>query len=353
MRGAAAEGLERYSAMRYRRSELRRCALDELREDAIDPDQFFFYEAERYGEASFPYAPFRRTQPLEWLRGSWVDSGKPVWVPALCAYLGYDAPLTELFGQVTSNGLAAGRDFEDAALRALFELVERDAFMLTWLARLPARRLDVGRSLDPAAREVVRQLEEQGASVRLYLLDVGHAIPAVACVLYGDGRRWPGAAVALGCHLSPRAAVLRAILEQGQTSQYMRVLLEEGKERIPATPDEVLTPVDHALYYFPRERAGAFEFLRRDESTAIQVDDLEEPADISLAACASRLSKVGLRPAVVDVTSPDLMAGPFRVVRALGPWFQPVDFGHRLQRFASPRLRRLIATPNPDPHPLA
>ena len=35
----------------------------------------------------------------------------------------------------TSNGLAAGPDRESALAAALLELVERDAFMLTWNTR--------------------------------------------------------------------------------------------------------------------------------------------------------------------------------------------------------------------------
>jgi len=354
MRGAVGEALERYSAMQHPRDALKRCALERLGGDAIDPRQLFFYEEARYPEPAFPYAPFDPEQPLEWVEGRWVDGGDPVWVPALSAYLGYDAAPAEQLGQITTNGLAAGRDFEDAGLRALFELVERDAFMLTWLARLPARRLDVGTSAGPEGAEVLRQLGEQGASVQLYLLEVGHTVPVVACISYGDGRRWPGAALTLGCHLSPRTAALRAILEHGQSCPHLRAMIEAGTAKIPATPDDVVTLMDHALYYFPRERAeAAFEFLRRCETNPIPLVALEEPEEITLASCGARLSGAGLRAALVDVTSPDLRSGPFRVARAVGPWFQPVDFGHRLRRLANPRLRRFASALNPDPHPLA
>jgi ribosomal protein S12 methylthiotransferase accessory factor len=351
MRGAAAEGLERYSAARYRKHDLRRCSFDELDGDKLDPREIFFYEAERYNDSAFPFVAFQSKQPLEWVPGSWLDRGSPVWVPAMCAYYGYDTPPAEQFGQITTNGLAAGRDFNDAAMRAVFELIERDAFILSWLARLPARELDTRRSLDSGSMEVVRQLEEQGALVKLYLLDVGYAIPVVVCVSFGDGCRWPGATIALGCHLSPRVAAQRAILEQGQSSPHLRSLLESGKAHVPATPDAVASMMDHAFYYFPRERSRAFDFLRSGEANPLTLGEIDEPGEISLAECGRRLLDFGLRVALVDVTSPDLKDGPVRVVRALGPWFQPVDFGHKLQRLANPRLK--VTAPNPDPHPLA
>jgi len=353
MRGAAAEGMERYSAGRYCRRDLVRCRSGELNGEALDARELFFYERKRYDDPDFPFAAYQPRQSIEWVTGSWMDNGRPVWVPALCAYYGYDAPPAEQFGQVTTNGLAAGRNPEDASLRSAFELIERDAFMLTWLARRPARALDIHGSLDPAALEIVRQLEQQGALVKIYLLDVGHSIPVALCVSYGDGTHWPGAAITLGCHLSAKAAAERAILEHGQSTPHLRDILESGEERIPASPDTVMNMMDHALYYFPKDRARAFHFLRECEAKPVTLDEGDEPAEISIAECARRLHRAGLRIAMVDVTSPDLKDGPFRVMRAVGPWFQPVDFGHKLQRLANPRLARWTRSPNPDPHPLA
>ena len=95
------------------------------------------YEDSQYALPDFPYARFEPTQPIHWTRGNWLDTGEPVWVPALPTYFNFHPPRHELCCQVSSNGLAAGVDLADAALRATLELVERDAFMLTALS--PAR----------------------------------------------------------------------------------------------------------------------------------------------------------------------------------------------------------------------
>lgn len=186
--------------------------------------------------------------------------------------------------------------------------------------------------------------------LRLYLLDAGLHVPVVMCVVLGDGVRWPGATVALAAHQSPRAAIEKAILEQGQGGPYYRRLLEEGKSVIPACPFDVHTLEDHALYYFPVQRAAAFAFL--DAGGMVPAAALEEPADLSLEALASCLRAAGMRVAVADLTSKDLAGTPFRVARALGPDFQQIHFGHRLARLGNPRLCALAPVPNPDPHPL-
>jgi hypothetical protein len=112
--------------------------------------------------------------------------------------------------------------------------------------------------------------------------------------------------------------------------------------------------MDHALYYVPVERLNAFDFLRVGETDSVALSDLTEPDDVSLGALVGRLEDARLRIAAVDVTSPDVARGPFRVARALGENVQPIDFGYRFRRLNNPRLRDLaISGINPFPHPLA
>jgi ribosomal protein S12 methylthiotransferase accessory factor len=353
MLGAVGEALERYSAARVRLRDLRHAPVRALEDDALDPRRLCLYEAAQYDRSGFPFVPFAADQPHWWARGHWLDNDAPVWVPARPTYYSIAVEDDAPYCQVTSNGLAAGANLEDAALRAVFEAVERDAFMLTWLGRLPGRRLRVVDVLDADVRPVVEELRACGARLELYLLDVGLTIPAVACLGLGDGRRWPGVTVSSAAHLSPRMAVRRAILEQGYSGPSLRRVVQRGARSIPERPEQVRTFLDHALFYAPPSRRAAFDFLRSDGGAPLALAALGEPDEVSLRACAERLAAGGVRVALADVTAPDVARGPFRVVRALGTDLQPIHCGHGLARLANPRLRALLTgAVNPDPHPL-
>jgi ribosomal protein S12 methylthiotransferase accessory factor len=273
-------------------------------------------------------------------------------VPALPALFDHPAAPGEAFCQVTSNGLAAGATRADASMRAALELIERDAFMISWLARLPGRTIVLDDSVDPGAREVARELAERGARLELHLLDVGLGVPTVVSIGFGDGERWPGATVAMAAHPSPARAIRKAVLEQGHVGPYLRRLMIERAKPVPESPEDVRTLDDHARYYFPPSRAAAFAFLGRGGE--IRAASLEEPERPSLDLLVERIRRAGLRVAVVDLTSPDLRATPFRVVRALGPDFQQIHFGHALGRLGNPRLLAMAPSGlNPDPHPMA
>lgn len=352
MIGAVGEAVERYSAGRFRTRDLLRTPVGAMTGEFIAPEQLCLYGDEQYDGPGFPYARLDPRTPIDWTLGRWLGTRSVVAVPALPVYYNYPAPPESHFCQVTSNGLAAGATLEDASLRATLELVERDAFMISWLARRPGRRLRLNDPLDPVTREILRQLAERGVRVESYLLDVGLAVPVVMSVGFGDGVRWPGATVALAAHLSPRKAIRKSILEQAHVGPYLQRLMASGSVAIPERPEDVHTLEEHAYYYFPPSRASAFAFL--GAGGTIAAGDLEEPEDLSLAGLVGRLEAAALRVAVVDVTSPDLVPTPFRVVRAVGPDFQQIHFGHRLARLGNPRLATMASEGiNPDPHPMA
>jgi ribosomal protein S12 methylthiotransferase accessory factor len=365
MISAVGEAIEHYAARRHRRADLRRASLAALDEERVDPRDLCLYAESQYTTPGFPFARFDPDQPIEWARGQWLDRREPVLVPALPTFLDFPVPREEQLCQVTSSGLAAGADLEDASFRAVLELIERDAFMITWLTRRPGQRLRIDATIEEGAREVVRQLEARGARIELYHLDAGLGAPTVACVGFGDGERWPGVTMALAAHPDPRIAARKAILEQGQVGPYLRRLIAGGEHPIPARPEDVRSAHDHGLYYAPADRAGILDFFCAGD--AISPADLPTLPEPSLDACVEHLGAAGIRVAVVEVTPPDLRGGPLRVVRALATNIQQIHFGFRIRRLGNPRLHRFVsatldgATPgsardlpfNPHPHPLA
>jgi ribosomal protein S12 methylthiotransferase accessory factor len=357
--GAAGEAIERYSASRYRKSDMHLAATNAMAESFVDPRRLCLYSDEQYAQPDFPCARFDDKQPIHWTRGWWFGTKEPVWVPALPTYFNFEACHHEFFCHVSSNGLAAGADVDDASMRALFELIERDAFMITWLCQLPARQILLDDSVEPGVKEVVRQLNQRGMEIELYLLDGTELdVPVVMCLALGapaeaQAGSTPAASVALACHLDPRVAVRKAVLEQAHVGPFLMRHLAQTK--VPATPADVHTLEDHAAYYFTPERLPIFDFIRRSDRTPIAYRDLPVCPEVSVAECAKRLEQAGIEVAVVDVTSPDLLESPFRVARAIGLDVQPIHFGERFRRLANPRLAKFSGGRplNPHPHPLA
>ena len=108
-------------------------------------------------------------------------------------------------------------------------------------------------------------------------------------------------------------------------------MMRTGMLTPAADPTGVREMLDHAAYYFPKERAAAFDRLR-SENTTVNLRDLESVETRSLQACSAALDEAGVRVALVDVTSADVATGPFSVMRAVSPDLQPIWYGYGLER---------------------
>jgi|GEM_PF-844909 len=351
---AIGEAIERYSAARFRVEDLTYARIGELGGDALDPEKLVLYSKKQYATPHFPFSPWRAHQKIHWTRGHWLGSPKQVWVPALVSYFNFTAPYHEQFSQVSSNGLAAGQNDEDAAIRATYELIERDAMMLTWYAQLPCQRLAIDSEYHGKMRLLIDDLAARGVQLELYLLDVGVHVPTVVCLGLGDGMTAPAVSVALATHGDIRVAMRKALLEQGHVMPYLCHLMRTG-HRVPQQVHEVQTLEDHAAYYFSSNKASAFDFMRQKAAMAMDPGLWHYPPVESAADLRRRVQAVQADVAIVDVTAPDVALSPFRVARAVGLNMQPIHFGEQFKRVDNPRLRKLLngRAVNMQPHPVA
>ncbi|MCG8918416.1 YcaO-like family protein [Actinokineospora sp. PR83] len=335
---AVGEAVERYSASLPDPDRLVWARPADLDGEVLDPREFPLYEPEQYATPGFGHVPFDRRVDHPWVRGTWLTTGAPVWVPAVFAYLALTVLPEHLICQGTSNGLAAGTDADSAATRATLELVERDAMMAAWLTGARGRFVDLDDTLDPDLRATLDALQGMGPSVEVYLLPTSTYGTTAVAIAIGDGRRWPGVSLGLGTDRSPRTAIRHAVLELAQTAPHLARVLREGHHPVPGRPRGVREVLDHAAYYFPVERIAAFDRLRCGGTTTLEA--LPEPAaPTTRDDLATTLANKDIRVALVDVTSADVATGPFRVVRAVSPDLQPISYGHGNDRSLVARLR--------------
>jgi ribosomal protein S12 methylthiotransferase accessory factor len=351
---AVGEAIERYSAARFHKPYLKYASCKQLQGDYLDPAKLVLYSKKQYQSEGFPFAPWREKQKIHWTKGRWLGSQKPVWVPALVSYFNFESTYEEQFTQVSSNGLAAGQNNEDAALRACFELIERDAMMLTWYAQLPAQRLRIDSQYHGKMRLLIDHINAQGIELELYLFDVGLHVPTVVCLGIGDGIRTPAVSVSLSCHGDIQVAMKKALLEQGHVLPYLCHLMS-SQSHFPQTVHEVRELDDHATYYLRNDKLAAFDFMRQPLGHAISPEQWPYPPIVHEQQLKERLKDSGVEIAIVDVTAPDVALSPFRVARAVGHHIQPIHFGEQFKRVDNPRLRRALQgrAVNPEPHPIA
>lgn len=369
IRGAIGEAIEHYCASHFDASATLREKWNNLRTPAVAPPECVLYSDSQYARTDFPYHRWNPEDKVTWRAMRELPSGAEVLVPAALVYLTSPGPHAEDFlCPATSNGLAAGPDLDSAILHGLCELVERDAFLITWMNRLPVPEIDCS-SAGGLAGSISRHYARFGIKVRVFNLGTDLPIYATMALALDETGMSPAALVGLGCHLNPQVAVTKALLEicQIRPGELRRYRDEPPANRLKHYED-VRTLEDHSAFASIPERLEEFSFLlesgRQQPLTALP-DRSRGGVRSDLDHCVSVLVKAGCRVFYADLTTPDIVGYPLCVVRTLATGLQPMHFGFGEERRGG---RRLYEVPqalgytsqvrnetelNPCPHPIA
>ncbi|WP_078988048.1 TOMM precursor leader peptide-binding protein [Streptomyces sp. XY332] len=216
-RVALFEGVERLAGMRPlgRRTALRASFAELGPEAAVDPARLGLPDPAHRGHPAARTVPYHAELELDWVYGWSLTEGRARAVPEHVAY--WDLPQGPGRARVvyeSSNGCGLGNSRQEAALYGLFEVAERDAFLMAWYARTPLAGIAL-----PADDRLVTALASRAALMgyRLSLLDATNdlGIPAVValCRYEGSHPDAPRAFLAAGAHHDPRTAIRSAVAE--------------------------------------------------------------------------------------------------------------------------------------------
>lgn len=367
MVAAIGEAIERYCAAHPDLPSIRRGTRRALGGQAVDPAACVLYSDRQYARPDFLWPRPTPDTDLPWRAARELPGDREVLVPATLVYMNYtgEQPGDHLCPS-TSNGLAAGVDLEDAVLRGLCELIERDAFLIAWMNRLPAPEVLFEGGVPGSVRAHYARF---GVDVRVFNLSSDlspHVMMAVALDRLGHG---PAAVIGLGCHLDPAAALIRALFEvcQARPGEARRYVDNPPHQRLRQHRD-VVTLEDHSAFFTVAAHLGELAFLL-DNGRRQRLEELPNHAGGSirrdLATCVDTLTRAGARVLYADLTTPDVRDRGIRVVRTLATGLQPIHFGWGEERLGGDRLyevparlghgggRRSEADLNPCPHPLA
>jgi len=326
----------------------------ELPARGISPADWPRCAPEAYGQSGNPLSPPDSRRLYHWSEGWSLLTREPVFVPTLQVSLGYrpDDP-SQLVSLPHSTGLAAGDTFEAATLSGLCEVLERDAFMVTWCRRLPAAVLSFPPNGWPEVAERQRRLAQCELDLRLHAL-MPEVPPAKVMALLFDR---PGGSVPVACGLGasvePGRAAAKAIDEAVQSRRSLLLTVTQASPCIPERPEDVRSLPDHLTYYLQPERLQAFEFLFSAPTcppTALNPIGGGTPGE-TLNRLVNTLGNRGYEVICVDLTTPDVAEAGFRVVRVIVPGLIPLTHGHAMRPLGCPRWQQFPGELTPFPHP--
>lgn len=383
MKLAVLEALERYCGMCDRTAPAaEKFSYEQLSEQAVDPEVFGLHDTWAMGHPAYRLERYKESLPVYWTPVFSMKERREVLVPEQLVYFadGHFRSGTNRFVYDSSNGLALGSTWEEAALHGLFEVIERDNFLCAWYNRLPLREIDISGSPLEELKQLIYFLELEGIQIRFFDISMELKVPSVWALAY-DTRE--GAVMkaynAAAAHVIPGKAVESAAMEVITSLPIYASELKEGgqaftrAQQLENNPGAVTEFEDHVLYYASESncRQGLDFVLRGDGRQKASLEELYPDAydpggpfthnDLAgdLEELAAAIIEHYGELYIADVTPDEVADFGYRAAKVLVPGMMPMTFGEQHRRIIPERLirereRRGLDkdfTVNPDPHP--
>jgi len=326
---ALGEGLERYSAGVYRTAAFTTGTVADLT-DAVPMSVF----VRPSGGDRMP--PDGETE-IEWVPGRNLATGGDVLLPAEFVHF---PPPSRRFRPPTTTGLGLGNGTVGAVLSGLYEVIERDAAMLSWYSTFDPLGLSLE---DEGFGTLRRRAASENLDVVPLLLTQDVDVPVVAAAVHRE--EWPRFAVGSGAHLDPARAARSALAEALQNWLELRGMGPEDA-----------TEESGAIGRFADFPGAAQTFLAvADTVPAGSVGPGTVPTGTDhLDAVVERLRAADLEAYAARLTPRDVAGLGFEAVRVLVPGAQPLFFddayfGDRAEQV--PENLGFEARPDRDHHP--
>jgi len=349
------EALERHAGLRMRgKIPSVYDSYQNLQGDAIDPRSCGVYEDASYG-GDTDLANFSEDLKIRWVWGYSLTDQRPILVPVQSVYYGNRFQDEPNFIHETSSGCATGVCLEEAILFGMLELIERDAFMIHWVARISPPQIDPATVPDPKLGLFIERLNRNDLDV--YLLDtrLDIPVPSITGVAVRRDQSLGRCSVAAGCHFDPQTAMMSALAEVAGYQGGFKARTEAIANKLRTAMNDwklVRTMADHGALYGLPEAAVHMQFLL--DGPRLPFDDaygdwVSSNSKINslaaaIARCLEFFSLAGLRQViVVDQTTPEETRAGLRSARVLVPGITPMDFGFGRCRAAS--LPRVYSVP--------
>ncbi|MFB6184703.1 MAG: YcaO-like family protein [Haloarculaceae archaeon] len=297
---ALGEGLERYCAGVYRIDRLTEATVDAVA-DAVSPSSFV-----RRGDPDVP-----DDEPLSWVPAEDLATGRAVSVPAEFVYY---PPPERRFRPAITTGLGLGNSGVEAVLSGLYEVIERDAAMLSWYSTFDPLELAVGD--DDAYRTLARRAGVEDLETTALLLTQDVDVPVVAVAVHRES--FPKLALGSAASLDPVDAARTALAEALQNWVELRGMGPEDA-----------ADADGAIGRYATDSDPFWDAM--EPSQQVPAASIGPDADLGgraeLEAVVERVTNADCDAVAARTTTRDVAALGFEAVRVLVPAAQPLFFG--------------------------
>jgi len=337
--GTVGETVERYCAAFYDLSKMVKASYHGLSEKAIHPSEFALFHSEQhklFREKGYKVHPFDEETELYWDACHDIANNKEIYCPSAFIYMPWTIE-QKWITTGTSTGLAAHVNWHKALLTALFEIIERDSFVITWYQKIIAPKIIIDKDIHAHLSKNFPSNYEWHFFNITYDLEM----PTIFGICYGESEFGKFIAVGTATRGTLGGALRKVIQEIGQSVSYFRYLYGEKKEWIPDEFHKLRDFDEHAIFYNKRPDLRHVFDDWRNAIPCLKIDFNEREEDNAqgiIKQILEILKKKGYNALVKDITTPDANQAGFYSLRVVVPQLLPLGGAYHFYFLGGKRL---------------
>lgn len=332
---AAGEAVERYCGSLYSKQNLIYESYQQL-ESALDPVRLIkFSDNQRESENSVV-----RESEMSWVQGKRLIADEDIYVPAQAVYLPYESLDEPRLRNPISTGLASGTAKGAAVYRAICEIIEREAFIISYLNRIALTEIETSSIEDEEIQTLLQKAQDKNLRVRIFELPTDFPIEAYLAITIEESSKGPALVVGASAHHDSYEAIKDAIGETFHTRPWLRQKMMEENNEVNIDPHEINTLKERGLYWYDKSMISQLDFWLQG-SDKKELNARRGCRKESLKRLLAAFEVKDYDVIWVDVTTEDVKDAGFSVVRVLAPEMHPLYLREKYKYLGGSRLYNL------------
>ena len=331
------ETLERYAPTFYNPSEGIVSSYKDLNKPAINPSECALYNPVQLESDRISAVPFNEDTVLTWFETLDLTTGENVWMPGQMIYMPFSLDPHYITAN-TSTGLAAHTNYYKAILTGLYEVIERDSFVITWAQNIVPQKIII-------SDEIQSYLSKHfPVKYEWHFFDITYdlEVPSIFGICFGEADFGKFVAVGTSTRSTFGGALQKVIQEIAQAIPYFRYLLGEKKDWIPNDDFYFIQDFEaHSILYLKRpDLLSVFDKWRLAKpEKSIELYEQESRSDKEIIRNILQVFKSKNYPVLFkDITTVDIRQLGFFSIKIYVPQLIPLSGTYPLYYYGGNRL---------------
>lgn len=336
---ALAEGLERYCLDNSKPEILFTGSEENLSMPHLDPLKITSFSKKQLQKSPFRRFRYDKTSRFKWIKGFSLMRKKEILLPAQLVYFNYRRMIEEpIISLPLSTGAAAGLSLNDALYRGICEITERDAFLISYLNKLPSPQINLSSLKDQRINEILDIFQRYKLELIVIDLTMDLQIPVFTALTLDRTGQGPAISIGLKAGFNIRESIIGAIEESLMGRSWIRdkFIYTEPNHKGDKT---IRTIEDRAHFWFPLEALDCLDFWIKSSNKRVNMKFLRRHAEgVQLEKIIALLKNKQVDIIYVDITDSEMKEYGISVVKVLIPELQPLYLDERYPYWGGRRL---------------